>query len=69
MVTTEIVKDKCPECGTKMEETYEPQIQEYPGAYPQPGHTEWNCPKCGFYGGSVKEKIDTGKIIENTRGW
>jgi len=64
-----IVKDVCPECGAKMKETQEEQYQEYPGASPEPGYIEWNCPKCGFYGGSVDIPVDVGNIQENTRGW
>ena len=56
----------CPECGAKLEESFEQQWQEYPGSTPEPAKLYRLCPDCDF-GTTVEYAIDWDKVRENPR--
>ena len=56
----------CPECGAHLEESFEPQWQEYPGSTPEPAKLYRLCPDCDF-GTTVEYAIDWDKVRENPR--
>jgi len=58
---------KCPKCGGKATQTYEPPYQEYAGASVQGGYYYVECP-CG-HEGTQKVGLQDYNWQENTRGW
>jgi DNA replicative helicase MCM subunit Mcm2 (Cdc46/Mcm family) len=56
----------CPECGANLEESFEPQWQEYPGSTPEPAKLYRLCPNCD-YGATFECSIDWSKVRENRR--
>ena len=56
----------CPECGAHLEESFEPQWQEYPGSTPEPAKLYRLCPDCDF-GATFECSIDWSKVRENPR--
>ena len=61
-----IAEGKCPECGGKLDVSFEPSYQEYPGASVHPSYTNYECPACGW-SDSVKGGSIEGQ--ENRRGF